>query len=147
MSTELTARPSYSERMAEPLYVPAPLGGTSQRMLAGFADALRDQVIEGFHLYDVQVTTDWWPETDTIVKVRLLVDDPPAPAELWSAEQSLALSLAIDRLAWEFGIAEPTSVHEVSLRCAIEAGVPAETVARARAAAGSRADQRPKPGP
>jgi hypothetical protein len=146
MPTDLAGASGYPGRMSEPLYIPAPLGGTNDRMLAAFADALRGQVIEGFRLYDVQVATEWWPETDTFVKVTVLVDDPPAGSAGWPAEQRLALSMAIDRLTSQFGIAEPTSVRTIYLRSAIEAGIPAETVARAREEARRHADQPPDPG-
>jgi hypothetical protein len=132
--------------MSEPLYIPAPLGGTNDRMLAAFADALRGQVIEGFRLYDAQVATEWLPGIGTTVEVKVLVDDPPGDAPSWPAEQRLALSMAINRLAWQFAIAESTSVDDVYLRSAIEAGFPAETVARAREDARRHAGSPPDPG-
>jgi hypothetical protein len=146
MSTDLAGLSSYSGHMSEPLYMPAPLGVTNDRMLAALADALRGQVIEGFRLYYVQVATEWWPEIDTFVKVTLLVDDPPGGAPTWPAEQSVALSLAIDRLAWGFGIAESISVQRINLRSAVESGIPPETVARARKEARRLAGQAPDPG-
>lgn len=133
--------------MPEPLYVPAPLGGTNDRMLAAFADRLRDRVIEGFRLYDVRVRRDFSTGFAPVIRVVVLVDDPPGNGPTWPAERTVALSLAIDRLAWESGIAEPTNVRHINLRSAVEAGFPAETVALARAkaaqAAGSGAAPRP----
>jgi hypothetical protein len=131
---------NYSDIMTEPLYVPAPLGGTNDRMLAAYADALRDQVIEGFRLYHVRVELDWMPQLDEFIRVTVLTDDPQGGEAIWPIPRLIALSQAIGRLAWQFGIAEPIRVREVSLRSGIESGIPAEIVARARAAAERQAD-------
>jgi len=136
MLTPAPAIPDYPVGMSEALYVPAPLGGTNDRMLAALADELRDQVIEGFRLYDVQVEAAWRPEIDDeVVRVRLLMDDP-APGELtWPDPGLRALDRTIRQRAWSLGIGEEVYVRHVALRSARQAGIPAEVLARARDAA------------
>jgi hypothetical protein len=121
--------------MSEPLYIPAPLGGTNNRMLAAFADALRDQVIEGFHVYEAQVRGDYDVDFEDVVRVTVVVSDPPAGTDLWPAEQFTKLDAAISRMAWQFSIAEHIQLRVVMLRNAAESGLAPETVARAREAA------------
>jgi hypothetical protein len=132
MTTTAPTIPGYSERMPEARYVPAPLGGTNDRMLAALADALRDQVIEGFRLYDVQVEAAWRPEADDeVVRVRLLMDDPAPGEPTWPMTELRALDRTIRERAWSLGIGEEVYVRHVALRSARQAGIPAETLARA----------------
>ncbi len=137
MTVPTSTIPDYSGPMPDALYIPAPLGGTNDRMLAAFADALRGQTIEGFHIYDALVASEWFRQTGTFIEVRVLLADPPDGADLWPAEQALKLSLAIDRMAWEHAIIESTVMRYTCLRDPGSAAFPAETVAQARAAAQS----------
>lgn len=63
------------------------------------------------------------------------MEDPPEEAETWPYDRLRALDRSIRDLAWSLVITEPVYVWHVALRSAAAAGIPAETVARARRSA------------
>jgi hypothetical protein len=133
MST--TTSMNYSVIMTEPLYTPAPLGGTNDRMLAAYADALRGHVIEGFRILEAVVRADWMPQLGDYIRVFVVIDDPPEGTKSWPSPRVSALHTAVRDAAMRFCIVEHIHVRSISLRGVVRVGLPADVIARARAAA------------
>jgi hypothetical protein len=127
--------PHYAASMSELIFVPGPLGGTHDQRLNPLTDSLRGQVIEGFRIYEAEAHPNFYaPDDDESIWVSVLMDDPVDDAPGWPFEELEAFDEAIRERSSSLGIPGETSIRHIALRRAAEVRVPAETIARARAA-------------
>lgn len=119
----------YADDMWDPYYLLSPAHPATDDMVEALAQSLRGQVIEGFRIHEAQVLRKLGAYLQSIVQVRVLLDDPADDEPLWPFA---ALDRAIQRRADDLGIEEDVLTWHVWLRDAIEAGFPAGIVERAR---------------
>lgn len=86
--------------------VTLPVSATSTRMLDDLVEAIRGRVIGGLRVHDAHAELKPGAEGDTVVRLTVLVDDPPAGAPTWPLDAADAIEHEAQRIAWDLGIVE-----------------------------------------
>ncbi len=73
-----------------------PVSTTTSEMLAELVRSMRGQVVDGIRVHDATAEVDFQVDGETIVRLRLLIDDPLASAPTWPLETCGTLT----HLAW-----------------------------------------------
>lgn len=82
------------------------ISNTTPEMLALLADALRDETIDGIHIHDAKAEMTQGPDYESVIRVRLLLDDPPPNARVWPNASIRKMQDLAWKIAADLGITE-----------------------------------------
>jgi hypothetical protein len=108
---------SASRQPGYPDSVSLPMSRATPEMLGRLVEAVRGQVIEGVRIHDARASTqiDW--DGVPIVRLYVLVDDPPPGEPTWPVDAILAIMGFAGRQAWQqIGIPDEVWTSPVSVR-------------------------------
>jgi hypothetical protein len=79
--------------------VSLPMSGATPEMLARLVEAMRGQVVDGVRIHDARASTGVL-YGEPVVRVRLLIDDPPPGERTWPVDTMHALRRLAGDVAW-----------------------------------------------
>ncbi len=107
---------------AEP--VSLPISGATPEMLADLVAALRGRVVNGIRIHDVQAYTDVTYDSEPVVRVRLLLDDPVPGERTWPGDTLGTMNHLALSEGWRLGIPDWVFASLVRLSNAERGGFP-----------------------